>query len=385
MRLSRIALGNVRRHPARTALLAVMILCVVAIVSTLFFVTRSADSDLANKVDEYGANITVVPQSDQLPLVYGGIRVGGLTYDVKPLSMDEVALIRTIKNSENINRVAPKLLQLTEIDGTRLTVVGVVWDEELPLKKWWKITGSAPDSSSEVLLGARAAQLLNRQPGASVRMNGEDFTVAGVLESTGTQEDDVVFIDLGKAQALWNRPGEVSFVEVSAWCSSCPIETISAQISTLLPNARVSALRKAIESREILVGQFRLFSVVLSAFLALSGIMIVLTTTLGRVRERKNEIGVFRALGYRRKHVLEVILLENLIVAVVAASVGVALAWVASGPVAKLAAGVTTVAAPSALILLGAVSAAVLMVVLASLYPAWQASRLSPLLALRSV
>lgn len=385
MRLSRIALGNVRRHPARTALLAVMILCVVAIVSTLFFVTRSADSDLANKVDEYGANITVVPQSDQLPLVYGGIRVGGLTYDVKPLSMDEVALIRTIKNSENINRVAPKLLQLTEIDGTRLTVVGVVWDEELSLKKWWKITGSAPDSSSEVLLGARAAQLLNRQPGASVRLNGEDFTVAGVLESTGTQEDDVVFMDLGKAQALWNRPGEVSFVEVSAWCSSCPIETISAQISTLLPNARVSALRKAIESREILVGQFRLFSIVLSAFLALSGIMIVLTSTLGRVRERKNEIGVFRALGYRRKHVLEVILLENLIVAVVAASIGVALAWVASGPVAKLAAGVTTVAAPSALILLGAVSAAVLMVVLASLYPAWQASRLSPLLALRSV
>jgi putative ABC transport system permease protein len=124
---------------------------------------------------------------------------------------------------------------------------------------------------------------------------------------------------------------------------------------------------------------------VLSAFLALSGIMIVLTSTLGRVRERKNEIGVFRALGYRRKHVLEVILLENLIVAVVAASIGVALAWVASGPVAKLAAGVTTVAAPSALILLGAVSAAVLMVVLASLYPAWQASRLSPLLALRSV
>src|SRR3990172_3228636 len=142
MRLSRIALGNVRRHPARTALLAVMILCVVAIVSTLFFVTRSADGDLANKVDEYGANITVVPQSDQLPLVYGGIRVGGLTYDVKPLSMDEVALIRTIKNSENINQVTPKLLQLTEIDGTRLTVVGVVWDEELPLKKWWKITGS---------------------------------------------------------------------------------------------------------------------------------------------------------------------------------------------------------------------------------------------------
>jgi putative ABC transport system permease protein len=385
MRISRIALRNVRCHPARTALLVVMIMCVVAIVATLVLVTRSADKDLANKVDEYGANITIVPLSDQLPLVYGGIRVGGLTYDVKPMSMDDVALIRTIKNKENINRVAPKLLQLTEVDGTRLMAVGVVWEEELAIKKWWKIEGSAPTSPDEVLLGARAAERLKLSAEESVRLNGRQFRVAGVLAPTGAQEDDVVFMDLATAQRLWNRVGQVSFVEVSAWCSSCPIETIGAQISTLLPNARVSALRKAIESRELLVGQFKLFSIVLSVFMVLAGTMIVLTSTLSRVRERKSEIGVFRALGYRRKHILEIVLLENLIVAVVAAAAGVAVAWAAAGPVARLVAGVTTATAPGALLLLAAVAAAVLMVVLASLYPAWRASRLSPLLALRRV
>ncbi|MFH1833946.1 MAG: ABC transporter permease, partial [bacterium] len=160
MRITRIAFRNVRCHPARTALLVVMILVVVAIVATLFLVTRSADNDLANKVDEYGANITIVPLSDQLPLVYGGIRVGGLTYDVKPLNMDEVALIRTIPNKENINRVAPKLLQLTEIRGIRLMAAGVVWEEELAIKRWWTIEGAAPDSPEEVLLGSRAAERL---------------------------------------------------------------------------------------------------------------------------------------------------------------------------------------------------------------------------------
>jgi len=385
MRISRIALRNVRCHPARTALLVVMIMCVVAIVATLFLVTRSADKDLANKVDEYGANITVVPLSDQLPLVYGGIRVGGLTYDVKPMSMDEVALIRTIKNKENINRVAPKLLQLTEVNGTRLMAVGVVWKEELAIKKWWRIEGSEPNSSDEVLLGARAAERLKLQPGSSLPLNGRQFRVAGVLDPTGVQEDDAVFMDLAIAQGLWNRAGQVSFVEVSAWCSTCPIETISAQISTLLPNARVSALRKAIESRELVVGQFKLFSIVLSTFMVLAGTMIVLTSTLGRVRERKGEIGVFRALGYRRKHILEIVLFENLVLAIVAAAAGVALAWVAAGPVARAVAGVTTAAAPGALLLVAAVAAAVLMVVLASLYPAWRASRLSPLLALRRV
>ncbi|MFH0916261.1 MAG: FtsX-like permease family protein [bacterium] len=385
MRVSRIAFRNVRCHPARTALLVVMIMCVVAVVATLFLVTRSADSDLANKVDEYGANIAIVPRSEQLPLVYGGIRVGGLTYDVKPLSMGEVALIRTITNKENINRVAPKLLQLTEIDGTRLMAVGVVWEEELAIKKWWRIEGSAPTSPEEVLLGARAAERLDLRAGASLELKGERFRVSGVLDPTGGQEDDVVFMDLAAAQGLWDRAGQVSFVEVSAWCSSCPIETISAQIATLLPNARVSALRKAMEPRELLVGQFKLFSILLSAFMVLAGSMIVLTSTLGRVRERKSEIGVFRALGYRRKHILEIVLLENLIVAVFAAAVGVAVAWAAAGPVARSVAGVVTATAPGPLLLLAAVAAAVLMVVLASLYPAWRASRLSPLLALRRV
>ena len=367
------------------ALLALLILCVVAVVTTLVLVTRSADADLANKVDEYGANITIVPRSDQLPLVYGGIRVGGLTYDAKPLSMDDVALIRTIEEKKNINRVAPKLLQLADIDGTRLMAVGVMWEEELVIKKWWRIEGSEPKSEGDVLLGSRAAEHLRLDAGSSLTLEGREFQVAGVLDPTGAEEDDVIFMDLAAAQALWGREGQVSFVEVSAWCSSCPIETISAQISTLMPNARVTALRKAIESRELLVGQFRLFSIVLSAFMVLAGTMIVLTSTLGRVRERKSEIGVFRALGYRRKHILEIVLLENLVVAVVAAAAGVALAWAAAGPVARLVAGVTTTAAPGPIILLAAVAAAVTMVVLATLYPAWQASRLSPLLALRRV
>ena len=97
MRLSHIALRNMRRHWTRTLMLAVLIASVVAVVGSLYFVNRSADDDLAGKVDEYGANITVVPRSQELPLTYGGVRLGSLTYDARPLSMDQVALIRTIR------------------------------------------------------------------------------------------------------------------------------------------------------------------------------------------------------------------------------------------------------------------------------------------------
>jgi putative ABC transport system permease protein len=366
-------------------LLLLVVTTVVAVVTTLYLVMQSTQRDLADKVDSYGANIVVVPRSSQLPLVYGGVQLGGVTYAVEPLTMQQVALIRTIENKQNLNRVSPNLLQLEEVGGVRMTAVGVVWDQELGLKKWWHITGRPPTGDHDVLLGSKAGALTGKAAGDSLVLRGESFRVAGVLEPTGTQEDDALFLDLATAQRLWNRPGQVSFVEVSAWCATCPIENISAQISGLLPGAQVSALRKAVESRQLLIGQLRLFSLALSLFLVLAGFLIVLSSTLAGVRERKNEIGVFRALGYRRSHVLKIVLLENLALAVVAGTVGVGLAAVLAGPSAVLLAGVArpTAAGISALGL--AFAAAVLAVVAASVYPAWQAAKLSPMLALRRV
>jgi len=385
MRLSHIALRNMRTHWTRTLMLAVLITSVVAVVASLYFVNRSADSDLANKVDEYGANITVVPRSQELPLTYGGVRLGGLTYDARPLTMEQVALIRTIKNRENINRVAPKLLELATVQGIDLMAAGVQWDQELGLKKWWQIEGQAPSGAQDVLLGSRAAVRLGKQAGSTIELRGQEFHVAGVIGPTGSQEDDIVFLDLATAQRLWNRPGEVSFVEVSAWCSSCPIEDIGAQISTMIPASRVSALSKAIESREILVGQFRLFSIVVSAFMVVAGGLVILASTLGAVRGRRGEIGVFRALGFRRRHVMEIVLLENLVVGFAASVAGVLIAVLVSGPFARLVAGVSAPAAPAAGVMLVAIGAATLLVLVSSLYPALVASRLSPLVALRRV
>lgn len=383
MRLFHIALRNIQRHPGRALVLAAVMAAAVGVVTTLYVVTRSADLDVANKVDEFGANIAVVPRSQELPLVYGGVELGGLTYQVAPLSSEEVHLIRTIENKENINRVAPKLLQAMEVGGTRILAVGVDWEEELGLKKWWEIEGERPAAADQVLLGAKAAQRLAIGPGDQLELGGRSFSVAGVIGPTGSDEDDVLFLDLATAQELWQRPGQVSFVEVSAWCSTCPIEDITAQISALLPGARVSALSKAVESRELLVDQFRVFSLVLSVFMVVASCLVVLASTLASVRSRTAEIGVFRAVGFRRWNIMEIVLLENLLLAVAATAIGLAASWLLAGPLARVVAGLSAVVAPPALLPAAAALGAVVLVMLASLYPAWIASSTSPMRALR--
>jgi putative ABC transport system permease protein len=264
-------------------------------------------------------------------------------------------------------------------------VAGVRWTDELALKRWWHITGEAPSGPGDALLGGRAATRLGLQAGSDLTLQGETLRVTGVLDSTGTQEDELVYVDLGAAQSLWDRPGELSFIEVAAWCSTCPIETINAQISAEIPNARVSAVLKAAESREILIGQFHLFSWVLSGLMTLVGCLIIVTTTLGSVRDRRGEIGIFRSVGYRRRHIFEIILLENLTLALFGGVVGIVLAVSAHGPVARMAAGVTTTSVPGVLDLAAALAATFAVVLLASLYPARRAAALSPTLAMRRV
>jgi putative ABC transport system permease protein len=335
MRLASIALRNMRQHPSRSALLLLAISSTVAVVTTLYLVTRSAERDLANRVDEYGANIVVVPRTKDLPLTYGGVQLGGLTYQAKPLHLSDIVKIRSIKNKRNINMVAPKLVDLAVIRGVQLLAVGVQWDQELGLKKWWKLTGAVPSGDHDLLVGSRAMQKLGLSVGDSVNVKGERFRVVSSLGPTGTEEDDVVFMDLGTAQRLWKRPGQLSFIEVSAFCSSCPIEKINSEISAEMPYARVSAVLKAAESRKLLVDQFHLFSFVLSAVMIIVGCLIVLTSTLSGVRDRRNEIGVFRSVGYRRKHILRIILFENLALALFGGGVGIIAAALAAGPLAR--------------------------------------------------
>ena len=384
MRLSNIALSNARRHMSRSALMVLVIAAAVAVVTTLYLTARSAENDLANKTDEFGANIVVAPRTQELPLVYGGVQLGGLTYDVRQLDQLDVLKIRAVKDGMSINRVSPNLVGPMTVGGATVLVDGVQWDQQLGLKKWWKLRGARPTVRTDVVLGTNVAKRLQLQPGGAFETgNGFAYSVAAVLEPTGTQDDDVIFMDLDTAGRALGRLGEVSFVEVAAWCASCPIDRLTAQISAALPNARVSSVLRSFEARRILIGQFQLFSIVLSGLMVLVGCLVVLTSTLGNVRDRRSEIGIFRALGYRRRHVFSIVLLENLALALVAAALGITVAVVVAGPLARSVAEVRQTLPPAPLNLVLALAASLVVVVIASLYPAARAADLSPTLAIR--
>jgi putative ABC transport system permease protein len=386
MKLHNISFNNLRRRKAKMAFLTVGLMVGIATIVTLVTLTKSMSGDIERKMDEFGANILITPQQNGLAMNYGGINLGGVTFDQKTLQESDLARITSIKNNKNISAVAPKVLGGVQVAGKQVLLVGVHFDKELKLKQWWKLFGEAPKAPNELLLGSEAAHVLNVMTGDSLDIKGERFKVAGILDQTGSQDDSLVFAQLDVAQRVLNKKGLIDLVEVAALCSGCPIGDMVLQIAEQIPGAKVSAIQQVVEGRLKALDQFRRFSYAIAGVVVFIGSLMVFVTMMGSVNERTTEIGVFRAIGFRKSHVMRIILLEAAVVGVIAGLLGYG-AGLGGAKLALpfMAEGRQVLLVLDGVVAGGALALSVVLALLASLYPALHASRMDPTEALRAL
>lgn len=385
MRLRDIALNNLRRRKAKVFFLVVGLLVGVAAVVALLTTTSILEEDVAHKMDEFGANIIITPRTEGLSLTYGGLNLGGLSFDTKEISQEDVAKISAIPNAANIRIVSPKVFAVFEKQDQKALVVGIDFDQELSLKKWWKITGETPSAANEIIVGKEAADRFSLNPGSPLEINGKKFFVAGVLEPTGSQDDNLLFMALPVAQHIFGKQGKIGMVEVAALCKNCPISDIVAQIAERIPTAKVTAVQQVVEGRMDTLHSFRKFSLGISGLVLLVGSMVVFVTMMASVNERTREIGIFSAIGFRRTHIMKIILLEALVVSLMAGVAGYLVGIATTRALLSVLTDQTPHFSIDPLVAGGAVFLAVLIGMLASIYPAMTASRMDPSEALRTL
>ncbi len=386
MRLKDISVNNLRRRKGKVFFLVLGLTIGITTVVTLLSVTRMMNEDISRKLDEFGANILIIPRSDDLSLSYGGMNIGGVSMDAQTLKDSDVPKIRQIEVRENVSTVSPKLIGVVEVEGKKVPLMGIRFEEELRLKKWWKIHGAKPKSRDEVILGNEVAVRLFKSTGDHLTIQGKPMKIAGVLDETGSQDDFLIFSDLSFVQEATKKSGALSLIEVAAFCNTCPIEEIVRQISEKLPHAKVTAIKQTLQTKMEALDHFKKFSVGISIIVLLIGSLIVFTNMMASVNERKREIGIFRAIGFRKSHVVRIIFLEALIVGLIAGIVGYALGLGVShiiGPMITGMKGGSLFIDP--LLALGAIFLSSLIGILSSAYPAIHASKMDPTTALRAL
>ncbi len=409
MRLIDIVIGNLRRRKSRMAFIVIGLAIGVGTVVALRLLTATMEEEIGAQLDQYGANIVIVPKSESQEVSYGGLALSTATFDVQQLREEDISRIKSIKYANRLSLIAPKLLGVAEVEGQKFLLSGANLDQEVRMKQWWRISGRAPQGADELLLGYAAASRLGvieaPEPATSEDMShsahsgakkadlnllrihlslgGAQFRVAGVIQETGAQDDRMIFAGLAAARQILRKPGELSLIEVSAMCNGCPIEDIVAQLSAALPHAKVSALQQAVRARMQTVERLSRFSTALSAVMLLIGFLMIFITMMAAVVERTGEVGVLRALGFRKSHIIRVFIIEATIISLIGGSLG----WAAGTLSGVLSAPYFTETGQrvhlSWALAVAAIVVAVITGVASSLYPAIKASKLDPAEALR--
>lgn len=399
MSLFQIAFHNLNRRRARMLLIMGGLLVGIATAVALFMMVQAMRLELGDRIDEFGANVVITPRGEGMELSYGGTHISEISFNLEQLTEGDLPEIWQIPDRDSINIVSPKIVAAVSAGGQEALLVGIHPQKEFAMKPWFALSRQAglepgqrladlallEPAADEVLAGAGAASGLGLQPGKLLTINGQEFRVLGILEEMGSAEDGLLYAALPVVQDLLQRPGELSMIEVAAYCNACPVEEIAAQLSEALPHARVTALRQAAQIRGETIDRFSAFAVILAAAALCIAALMVFITMMGAVHERTREIGIFGALGFRSTHVMQIILIETGVTGLMGGLGGYLLGALAARWAGAYLAGVESVIPWQPELILPAVLLAVAVAVMAAIYPAVRAARLDPVEALRFI
>jgi len=278
-----------------------------------------------------------------------------------------------------------------------------------------------------VVIGEDLKDYFNAGVGDTVTIEGTGFKVVGVYSSNRSSfeepvggetpgdfpgggnavfqmEDKDVYMSLTTAQNLLNLQGEVSQLTVYASDSSA-VDDLVATIQSAYPDLMVFAYKdmqsgfgdRIIQQQQSIISTTEEnlssveslgFSITLVS--AIIGVLLIFGLMFYTVRERTKEIGTLKALGFSNTSIMRQFMIEGLYVGIIGGAIGLAIAAVASSLLGSWLLNTSetlgtsvSVSVTVGTMLLG-LGIAAIAGALGSLYPAWRASRVSPMEALRN-
>ena len=253
---------------------------------------------------------------------------------------------------------------------------------EFAIQRFHIAEGRMLTGNRQMLLGRLIADTLKKGVGDMIEISGMRFRVVGIYETNIGWEQTGGVVTLRDAQNFIGRPRQVSMIGIKVRDAD-QAPAIVERINTRYPGVYAALSAEfAAEMPDIQSSNAMLDGISLIAILA--GGLSVLNTMLMSVFERTREIGVLRALGWRRKAVLTMILREAVLLGLLGGVAGIAISF-GLIELMKLSAALGSWVDPawSWDIFARAFLLSVFLGAIGGLYPAYRATRLSPVEALR--
>lgn len=253
---------------------------------------------------------------------------------------------------------------------------------EEAIRRYNVVEGERITGSRQIMLGRAISENMGHDVGDIVEFGEMRYQVVGIFEAGGF-EDRAGVISLRDAQAIMGQPHKVGIYLVGLHDPS-QAEDMVEYINTRFPEAYAALSGDFVSQMPDMQTMDAMMGAIVFLSMFVGGI-VVMNTMLMAVLERTREIGVLRALGWRRRQILVMILQEALLLGVLGSVLGIFLSFmmiqlINLSPFWSI---LSTVVrwTPSAFV--QAFVIAVALGVMGGLYPAFRATRLQPVEALR--
>lgn len=385
----------VRRPQA--ALAVISLLVGASLASMLLNLYSDVHRKMTQEFRSYGANVIL---NSKGAASSGQAAVGGL--------MDGAAFqqVESLRSKVNGLVAAPALYLVSRIsrlppeprlpDFENIVAVGSDFAALKALVPGWRVTqgtGDGPLGPGECAVGAHLAQSFRLKPGDSVKLTAgtgnepderqvasETFQVARVI-STGSSEDDQVFVPLAELQKLGGLEGKISVIQVNIPGQTAEIDQGIRQMVAAFPRLDVRPIRQIVYSQGKVLHTIRGLLISLMGLILVIIALCVMATMTAIVLERRKDIAVMKALGATNQKVTRLLLVEGASLGLVAGLAGFAVGGLLAAQVGERLFGVSLSVVWWTLPLVW--SATILLAALATFFPVGIMRRIQPATALK--
>ena len=322
----RLLVQLLRGSRGRLAVALIAIVSGAAVISALLNLDLDVGSKLTQEFRTLGANVVVAPRQPQGST---SAKTNVLGLPSVPGLMNENAVVEQLKLVKTAQVVAaPYLYVIARAEKTPVVVAGTWLDEAQRLSPTWKIEGNRVESDDDqvhALVGRNVARELHLAPGSEFALDylgrTAKLTVAGIVDS-GDAEDNQVFVNLAVAQQFSNLDGQIGLVQLNVGGGSKNVADVAAKLAAALPEYDVHPIRQVTAAEGALLGRLRLLIFSMVALILVLTSLCVLATMAALAIERREDVGLMKALGGSISRVVRLFLAEVGVLGAVGGAIG---------------------------------------------------------------